>query len=274
MNDKDRKHWQAVFASNDAQAVSWYRAHLDVSLEMLKNVGLDTHSRVVDIGGGASMLVDDLLDRGIRGSESKSSHRARRRFPEISFVPIANFQPRFIATFVLTLSLLSACVTYSTPRGADALSGSVEATEIPAASDERYNEGSGVTFALPLPASENPMPAYPPSLLAAKLPPRTFAARLIFNEQGEVVEVRSLRDDTSEESAAFLASVREACRQWYYTALIERRHVTTHGPDGPEQSIIESPKPFHLDFQFTFSQTGGRGVVEGRADDHNSLQLH
>jgi len=67
VNDKDRKHWQAVYASNDAQAVSWYRAHLDVSLRMLENAGLDTHSRVVDIGGGASTLVDDLLDRGVGG---------------------------------------------------------------------------------------------------------------------------------------------------------------------------------------------------------------
>lgn len=181
---------------------------------------------------------------------------------------IACARSLIVAAFASTLSLLSACATHSTPRPDAASSGSVEAKEIPAANDERYHQGSGVTYALPLPASENPMPDYPTSLLAAKLAPRTFAARLIFNEQGEVMEVRPLREDASEESAVFLTSVREACRHWYYTALVERRHVTADGPEGRKESIIETPTPFHLDFEFTFSQSDGRGLVEGRpADD-------
>lgn len=178
---------------------------------------------------------------------------------------IANSRLPLIAAFALTLAWLSACTTRSAPRSEKASKGNVAAKEIPAARNERYDQGSGVTYALPLPASENAMPDYPASLLAAKLPPRTFAARLIFNEQGDVIDVRRVQDDPSEESAAFLASVREACRNWYYTALIERRRVTTDGSDGLAESIIETRKPFHLDFEFTFSQSGGRGLVEGRA---------
>jgi len=45
--------------------VSWYRAHLEVALELLARAGLGPQSRVIDVGGGASTLVDDLLDRGV-----------------------------------------------------------------------------------------------------------------------------------------------------------------------------------------------------------------
>ncbi len=65
--DADRRtHWQRVYETKSAQAVSWYRPHLEVSLELLAAAGLSAGSRVIDIGGGASTLVDDLLERGVR----------------------------------------------------------------------------------------------------------------------------------------------------------------------------------------------------------------
>ncbi|MGC8522275.1 MAG: class I SAM-dependent methyltransferase [Steroidobacteraceae bacterium] len=66
-SDADRRnHWQRVYATKSAQAVSWYRPHLEVSLELLAAAGLSPGSRVIDIGAGASTLVDDLLERGVR----------------------------------------------------------------------------------------------------------------------------------------------------------------------------------------------------------------
>jgi SAM-dependent methyltransferase len=59
-------HWEDVYASRSAEQVSWYRAHLEVSFELLLKGGLNAHSRVIDVGGGASTLVDDLLDFGVR----------------------------------------------------------------------------------------------------------------------------------------------------------------------------------------------------------------
>jgi SAM-dependent methyltransferase len=59
-------HWQNVYRTRTADSVSWYRPHLDVSIELLELAGLSADSRVIDIGGGASTLVDDLLDRGVR----------------------------------------------------------------------------------------------------------------------------------------------------------------------------------------------------------------
>ena len=59
-------HWQTVYLTKPATSVSWYRPHLDVSLELLSASGMTVDSRIIDIGGGASTLVDDLLARGLK----------------------------------------------------------------------------------------------------------------------------------------------------------------------------------------------------------------
>jgi SAM-dependent methyltransferase len=59
------QHWGNVYRSKDSQAVSWFRPHLELSLCLLERAGLTANSRLIDIGGGASTLVDDLLDRGV-----------------------------------------------------------------------------------------------------------------------------------------------------------------------------------------------------------------
>ncbi len=58
-------HWQNVYRTRTADSVSWYRPHLETSLELLEQTGLGVDSRLIDVGGGASTLVDDLLDRGL-----------------------------------------------------------------------------------------------------------------------------------------------------------------------------------------------------------------
>lgn len=59
-------HWQRVYETRDPEAVSWFRPRLDVSLELLERAGLAPDTRLIDVGGGASTLVDDLLARGLR----------------------------------------------------------------------------------------------------------------------------------------------------------------------------------------------------------------
>lgn len=58
-------HWAAVYRAQQAGQVSWFRPHLDVSMELLELAGLTNESRVIDVGAGASTLVDDLLLRGV-----------------------------------------------------------------------------------------------------------------------------------------------------------------------------------------------------------------
>lgn len=61
MDDAPAAHWEAVYRSKPAQAVSWYRPHLETSVALLRRAGLGRTTRLIDIGGGASTLVDDLL---------------------------------------------------------------------------------------------------------------------------------------------------------------------------------------------------------------------
>ena len=60
-----QQRWDDAYLGKDSQTVSWFRPHLDISLRLLEQAGLGEQSRVIDIGGGASTLVDDLLERGV-----------------------------------------------------------------------------------------------------------------------------------------------------------------------------------------------------------------
>ncbi len=65
MVDVDRQqHWDRIHSGKAPAEVSWYRPHLDQSLRFIHDAGLVPSARIIDIGGGASTLVDDLLDRG------------------------------------------------------------------------------------------------------------------------------------------------------------------------------------------------------------------
>lgn len=59
-------HWQAVYLGKPPAEVSWFKPHLTVSLDLLRKAGLNPDSRVIDVGAGASTLVDDLLKLGVR----------------------------------------------------------------------------------------------------------------------------------------------------------------------------------------------------------------
>ncbi len=57
-------HWENVYTSKGENEVSWFQESPATSLELLELVGARPSSAVVDIGGGASRLVDALLARG------------------------------------------------------------------------------------------------------------------------------------------------------------------------------------------------------------------
>lgn len=60
-----KDHWESVYRTKHSNAVSWFSPHLGTSMQLLELAGLSPQSRVIDIGAGASTLVDDLLDRGL-----------------------------------------------------------------------------------------------------------------------------------------------------------------------------------------------------------------
>jgi hypothetical protein len=59
-----REHWDTVYRSKKSDAVSWYAPHLAESLHLIEQFCPDKTAAIVDIGGGESTLVDDLLQKG------------------------------------------------------------------------------------------------------------------------------------------------------------------------------------------------------------------
>jgi ubiquinone/menaquinone biosynthesis C-methylase UbiE len=59
-----REHWERIYSSRPTNAVSWYQAHAESSLRLIRATGVTPDAAIVDVGGGASTLVDDLLEAG------------------------------------------------------------------------------------------------------------------------------------------------------------------------------------------------------------------
>lgn len=59
-----RSHWEKVHTAKSETEVSWYQPHSLRSLELISAAAPDPAAAIVDIGGGASRLVDDLLAQG------------------------------------------------------------------------------------------------------------------------------------------------------------------------------------------------------------------
>ena len=65
MTDTGRQgHWENVYASKGESQVSWFQETPAISLELIGLVGAVPGSGIIDIGGGASRLVDCLVFRG------------------------------------------------------------------------------------------------------------------------------------------------------------------------------------------------------------------
>ena len=59
-----KTHWDKVYTTKAPDAVSWYRAHLETSLALIERAVDARSASIIDVGGGESTLVDDLLLRG------------------------------------------------------------------------------------------------------------------------------------------------------------------------------------------------------------------
>lgn len=60
------RHWDGVYSERGEQGVSWFAEEPAVSLKLLDVAGIRTDRSVIDVGAGASRLVDELLLRGHR----------------------------------------------------------------------------------------------------------------------------------------------------------------------------------------------------------------
>lgn len=65
MQDFDKKaHWQNVYEQKAATEVSWFENKPAVSLDLIAQCGLSSSAPIIDVGGGASTLVDQLIEQG------------------------------------------------------------------------------------------------------------------------------------------------------------------------------------------------------------------
>ena len=60
----DETHWQRVHDKYEEDQVSWFQAKPETSLQLIHDAGISPSARIIDVGGGASCLVDNLLDAG------------------------------------------------------------------------------------------------------------------------------------------------------------------------------------------------------------------
>ena len=59
-----RAHWENVYKTKSDRDVSWFEESPAISLELIHATGVNTGASIIDVGGGASQLVDKLLDEG------------------------------------------------------------------------------------------------------------------------------------------------------------------------------------------------------------------
>lgn len=61
---QSKEHWEKVYTTKATDAVSWFQEHAENSLKLIQKTGVPLSAAIIDIGGGASTLVDDLLVKG------------------------------------------------------------------------------------------------------------------------------------------------------------------------------------------------------------------
>jgi ubiquinone/menaquinone biosynthesis C-methylase UbiE len=65
MKDSGRKkHWENIYQTKDLKDLSWFQPSPRTSLEFLSQLTIEKNAKIIDVGGGDSYLVDNLLDLG------------------------------------------------------------------------------------------------------------------------------------------------------------------------------------------------------------------
>jgi SAM-dependent methyltransferase len=102
--DDRQEHWESVYESKASTEVSWYQPTPTKSLELIRQTGIRHEAAIIDIGGGASTLVDHLLDEGYTditvldvagGAFAHTRDRLGQRAADVNFVvaDVTTFAP-------------------------------------------------------------------------------------------------------------------------------------------------------------------------------------
>ena len=66
MDTDPERHWETIYRTKAPTQLSWYQPEARLSLDLIRRVAIDLDTPIIDVGGGASTLVDGLLDAGYR----------------------------------------------------------------------------------------------------------------------------------------------------------------------------------------------------------------
>lgn len=61
-----KKHWEKIYETKELKDVSWYQPTPETSLSFFKQFNVPVNAKIIDVGGGDSLLVDHLLDMGYK----------------------------------------------------------------------------------------------------------------------------------------------------------------------------------------------------------------
>lgn len=60
-SDTSKEHWEHIYRTRQPDRVSWYQEHPESSLRLIRATGVPKTARIIDVGGGASKLIDELI---------------------------------------------------------------------------------------------------------------------------------------------------------------------------------------------------------------------
>lgn len=105
MNGFDRKkHWEHIYQTKSLNEVSWFESVPETSLNFFSQFQVPLTTKIIDIGGGDSLLVDHLLDRGYQdltvldiseAAINRAKERLQERASQVKWIvaDAATFQP-------------------------------------------------------------------------------------------------------------------------------------------------------------------------------------
>jgi len=64
MDREMKSHWEGVYRNSSVEKLGWYEANPEPSLGLIRQCNLHKHASILNVGTGASTLVDELLNEG------------------------------------------------------------------------------------------------------------------------------------------------------------------------------------------------------------------
>ena len=105
MSESRKAHWENVYASKRENEVSWFQESPAPSLALIDGIGATPNSAIIDIGGGASRLVDHLIGRGFHDIRRSSGGLGNGGAGSVPGAGLAGGARRSVGRVALRLNL-------------------------------------------------------------------------------------------------------------------------------------------------------------------------